>query len=318
MANATESCIEVEQNPGVWLGAVLGSLANAGHDKLTLVLSPRVSTFGYWIEQLIAESTGKQGKGILPVEGEPLGAPDVYGDDRLFVHVRMERDAEDKRVKALEAAGQPVVTLTMRDPLDLGGEFFRWEVGVAIAGSVIGIDPFDQPNVQESKDNTQEVLDRFAKSGRFEDGAAVPVAKAADEIRRLLGRAKGGAYFSVMAYTERTAGSERALRSIRERVRDTWKIATTAGYGPRFLHSTGQYHKGGPPNGLFLQVIQQDRRDPPIPGEPYGFSTLKQAQAIGDYRALESRHLPVVRVDLGTSPTRGWQELARAVEQAVR
>jgi glucose-6-phosphate isomerase/transaldolase/glucose-6-phosphate isomerase len=277
-----------------------------------------VATFGYWVEQLIAESTGKQGKGIVPIEGEPLGDPGVYGPDRLFVHIRLQRDREDRRVRALESAGLPVVTLTLRDKLDLGGEFLRWEVATAVAGSILGIDAFDQPNVQESKDNTKRVLDGFKKKGRLPAAEAVAAADAAGPLRELLGRAKKGAYLATMAYTERTSGSERALRDLRTAVRDARKIATTAGYGPRFLHSTGQLHKGGPPTGLFLQVVQDDRREIPIPGEPYGFSVLKQAQALGDLASLESRKLPVLRVTLGADPAAGWRAFVKAAGAAVQ
>ena len=317
MAHSCAPTQAPEKNPGVWLGAVMGRLALDGRDKLTLIASRRVATFGYWVEQLIAESTGKEGKGIIPVEGEPLGAPGVYGPDRLFVHIRVERDPEDRRVKALEEAGLPVVTLTLRDKLDLGGEFLRWEVATAVAGSILGIDAFDQPNVQESKDNTKRVLDGFKKTGRLPEAKSVPAAEAAPELRRLLGRAKRGGYLATMAYTERTAGSERALRQLRELVRDEKHLATTAGYGPRFLHSTGQLHKGGPPTGLFLQVVQEDRTEVPIPGQPYGFSVLKQAQALGDLESLGSRGLPVARVTLGRNPSAGWQALVTAVRAAV-
>jgi len=317
MASSSDASVPVEQNPGIWLGAVMGALANRGRNKVTLLMSPRVATLGYWLEQLLAESTGKQGKGIVPVEGEPIGRPEAYGSDRLFVHVRVDDDPADEAVLALEHAGQPVVTLTMRDQLDLGGEFLRWELATAVAGSMIGINPFDQPNVQESKDNTKRVLAEFVASGKLPEAASVPAARAGQAVADLLGHARDGSYFAIMAYTTSTEVSTHALRQIRASIRDGSRLATTAGYGPRFLHSTGQLHKGGPPVGLFLQIVQQDARDVPVPGEPYGFSTLKQAQAIGDLRSLESRNYPVVRVDLGSSPEAGWTALAEAVEQAV-
>ena len=317
MAHSCDAAVPVEQNPGVWLGAVMGTLANQGRNKVTLIMSPRVATFGYWLEQLLAESTGKQGKGIVPVEGEPPGRPEMYGQDRLFVNVRVEGDADEEVARALERAGQPVVTLTLRDQLDLGGEFLRWELATATAGSLLGIDPFDQPNVQESKDNTRRVLSEFASTGKLPEAAAVPASEAGQAVVDLLGRARDGSYFAIMAYTTRTDTSEEALRRIRAGIRDGTRMATTAGYGPRFLHSTGQLHKGGPPVGLFLQVVQEDEADVPVPGEPYGFSILKRAQALGDLQSLESRNYPVVRVDLGSSPEAGWMALAEAVEQAV-
>ncbi|HKW07749.1 MAG TPA: bifunctional transaldolase/phosoglucose isomerase [Candidatus Dormibacteraeota bacterium] len=318
MEHSCADSVPVESNPGVWLGAVMGRLATQGRNKVTLICSPKVATFGYWVEQLIAESTGKEGKGIVPIEGEPVGKPAVYGDDRLFVYIRMDADPPNRRVQALERAGQAVVTLTLRDKLDLGGEFFRWEAAVAIAGAVLGIDAFDQPNVQESKDNTKKVLATFKSRGKLPAAASVPAAKAKADIATLLKKAKKGAYFAIMAYTTRTPASEAAIAAIRTAVRDKTTIATTSGYGPRFLHSTGQLHKGGPKTGLFLQIVQDDTKDVPIPGQPYTFSVLKQAQAIGDLRSLTSRKLPVVRVTLGSQPAAGWKALAAAVKSAVR
>jgi transaldolase / glucose-6-phosphate isomerase len=318
MAHACDAAVPVENNPGIWLGAVMGALANRGRNKVTLITSPRVATLGYWLEQLLAESTGKQGRGIVPVESEPLGHPDAYGQDRLFVHVRVNGEEEDDAVRALAEAGQPMVTLTLRDGLDLGGEFLRWELATAVAGSLLGIDPFDQPNVQESKDNTKRVLAELASTGHLPEAHAVPAAGAGAAVADLLRHARDGSYLATMAYTARTEASEAALRRLRARVRDTSRLATTAGYGPRFLHSTGQLHKGGPPVGLFLQVVQQDRQDVEVPGEPYGFSTLKQAQALGDLESLRSRNYPVVRVTLGDSPETGWQALADSVEATLR
>ncbi|HEX6488493.1 MAG TPA: bifunctional transaldolase/phosoglucose isomerase [Candidatus Dormibacteraeota bacterium] len=317
MQQACDPTQPVEKNPGVWLGAVLGRLAKDGRDKVTLVLSPKVATYGYWVEQLLAESTGKEGKGLIPIEGEPLGPPSAYGDDRVFVHVRMEADKDNRAINVLEKAGQPVVTLTLRDKLDLGGEFLRWEVATAVAGSILGIDAFDQPNVQESKDNTKKVLEQFKKAGRLPAAESVAAADSADALRGLLKRAKKGAYVALMAYTERTRTSERSLAQIRATLRDATSLATTAGYGPRFLHSTGQLHKGGPRIGLFVQVVQEDREDLAIPGEPYSFSVLKQAQALGDLESLRSRELPVVRVTLGRTPAKGWRALAAAAAQAT-
>jgi transaldolase/glucose-6-phosphate isomerase len=318
MEHSCADSVPPDKNPGVWLGAVMGVLAAKGRNKVTLIASPKVATFGYWVEQLLAESTGKEGKGLVPIEGEPLGKPAVYGSDRLFVYMRMDADPRNRAVRALEKAGHQVVTLTMRDKLDLGGEFFRWEVATAIAGSILGIDAFDQPNVQESKDNTKKVLATFKRKGKLPTAESVPASKAKAGIKSLLDRAKSGAYFAIMAYTARTARSEAAIEAIRTAVRDSTSIATTAGYGPRFLHSTGQLHKGGPKTGLFLQIVQDDGRDVPIPGQPYSFSILKQAQSLGDLESLSSRRLPVVRVTLGRDPAAGWNALAASVKQAVK
>jgi transaldolase/glucose-6-phosphate isomerase len=318
MAHSCADSVPAADNPGVWLGAVLGRLALEGRNKLTLIASPKVASFGYWVEQLIAESTGKQGKGIVPVEGEPVGKPSAYGDDRVFVYIRMDSDPVNRSVRALERAGQPVVTLTLRDKLDIGGEFLRWEVATAIAGSVLGIDAFDQPNVQESKDNTKKVLGKFRASGKLPAALSLAPAKSRTGLRSLLERAKPGAYFAIMAYATRTAASEAAIASIRATIRDRTHFATTAGYGPRFLHSTGQLHKGGPKTGLFLQVVQDDTRDVPIPGQPYSFSILKQAQSLGDLQSLTSKRLPVLRVTLGREPAAGWRALAASVKTAVK
>ena len=318
MGHSCADSVPPQDNPGVWLGAALGRLAVQGRNKLTLIASPKIATFGYWVEQLIAESTGKNGKGIVPIEGEPAGRPVVYGDDRLFVYIRLDADPPNRAVQALEKAGRPVITLTLRDKLDLGGEFLRWEIAVAVAGAIIGIDAFNQPNVQESKDNTKKVLAQFKSKGRLPAADSVPASRSRADLASLLQRARPGSYFAIMAYTARTAQSETAIAAIRSAVRDATRLATTAGYGPRFLHSTGQLHKGGPKTGLFLQVVQDDARDVPIPGQPYSFSVLKQAQSLGDLQSLTSRRLPVVRVTLGRTPAAGWKALAAAARQAVR
>jgi transaldolase/glucose-6-phosphate isomerase len=317
MAHSCDASVPADKNPGVWLGAVMGALARTGRDKLTLLVTPKVRTFGYWLEQLIAESTGKQGTGIVPVEGEPLGKPAVYGDDRLFVHIRMDSDPDDARVRALEKAGQPVVTLTLRDKLDLGGEFLRWEIATAVAGSILGIDAFDQPNVQESKDNTKKVLAGWQKSGKLPAAETASAADGGRAIAAALRKAKKHAYVAFMAYTATTSGSERAADRLRELVRDQTKFATTWGYGPRFLHSTGQLHKGGPKTGVFVQIVQEDARDAAIPGQPFSFSTLKQAQALGDFQSLSSRGYPVARITLGRRPAEGWKQLVDSVQRSL-
>jgi glucose-6-phosphate isomerase len=268
---------EAGGNPGARLGAALGEGHNAGCDKLTLVLPEELRAFGFWVEQLIAESTGKEGKGILPVEGEDVGPPDVYGDDRLFATVG--RDLEE-----LHAAGHPVVRL---DDAGLGGEMFRWEFATAVAGAVIGIQPFDQPDVQSAKDATKKIL----------ESGEVPNPEPGD-LRELLASARPGEYLAIQAYLPRNAGNQRTLSAIRMRLRDRLKLATTVGFGPRFLHSTGQLHKGGPNTGLFVQVVDEPAEDVEIPGRPYTFGTLIKAQAAGDLLALRDRDRRVVRVSL--------------------
>src|SRR3989442_3443862 len=236
----------------------------------------------------------------------------------MFVYIRMDADPTNRAVQALEKAGHPVVTLTMRDKLDLGGEFLRWEIATAIAGSIIGIDPFDQPNVQESKDNTKKVLAKYRASGKLPSAESVPASRSRAGLKTLLGRAKRGSYFAIMAYTTRTTASESAIASIRASARDATHYATTAGYGPRFLHSTGQLHKGGPKVGVFLQIVQDDTRDVPIPGQAYSFSILQQAQSLGDLESLGSRRLPVLRATLGKETAAGWKGLARAGKSRVK
>jgi transaldolase / glucose-6-phosphate isomerase len=306
-----------EWNPGLHLGAVMGTLAKAGRDKLTLVVSDKISTFGYWIEQLIAESTGKEGKGILPVEGEPLGAPAVYGKDRLFVYLRLGANAvRDKAVAALARAGQPVIELQLGDAYALGAEFIRWEIATAVAGWVLGIDPFDQPNVQESKDNTVRLLKEHAEKGQFSDLGDVLSPETRDFPVRLLAHLKSikpGNYVALTAYLERTPRREKLFRDLRAAIRDKFKVATTVGYGPRFLHSTGQLHKGGAGNGVFIQFSCDDPLDAPIPGQQYTFSVLKAAQALGDYQSLASRQRRALRVDLDQKIEAGLRQALEVV-----
>jgi transaldolase/glucose-6-phosphate isomerase len=299
-------------NPGLWLGVALGELANQGRDKLTFVVSPRISSFGLWVEQLIAESTGKQGKGILPVAGEPLGEPEGYGDDRVFVYLR---DAEqpdeeiDGKVEAIRSAGQPVITVTTDGPEGLGRIFFIAEFAVAIAGWVLGINPFDQPNVQEAKDNTAKVL----------EDTDPPVLEAAtdDELRALLAQAAPPKYVAIMGYVEPSEEFDAAIDELRTAIRDATKATTTFGYGPRFLHSTGQYHKGGPANGLFLQLIHDGDGHQVIPGVVYSFDQLKNAQATGDLLTLRDHGLPAERVRLQGDPVEALRALTAKVKEIV-
>ncbi len=316
------------------LGAALGALALAGRNKATFVVAPLVASFGLWVEQLIAESTGKLGRGIVPVAGEPLGAVDRYGDDRVFVQLRVDgaTPAEhDAFIEAVTAAGHPAIVIDLADAFDLGREFFRWEFAVAIAGQVLGINPFDEPNVQESKDNTNRVLQEFESSGQLDadgvDNAAEPVVfddpgHVADQpleqaLGGLLRKLGAGDYFAITAYVPPTEATDAAFGDIRSAVRDAADAATTLGYGPRFLHSTGQLHKGGPPQGVFLQVTMADEPDLPIPGRPYTFGQLKRAQAIGDFESLAKHGRPVLRVHLGRDVGPGVAALVQAVRASV-
>jgi transaldolase/glucose-6-phosphate isomerase len=264
MACACASYVPVGDNPGMWLGALMAEAALAGRDKLTLVMPPAISTFGTWVEQLVAESTGKEGKGILPVEGEPLGSPEVYGDDRLFVST------------GGEIGFRPSATLEFGAPVRLGAEFFRWEFATAVAGAILGINPFDQANVQEAKDATNRILAAGAPLPDVPD----------DDLGALLSQVRAGDYIAITAYMPRNAENEEALHRVRIRLRDRFRVATTVGFGPRYLHSTGQLHKGGPNTGVFIQVITHDDEDLPVPGRPYTFGTLKAAQALGDLESL--------------------------------
>ncbi len=284
-------------NSGLWLGAAVGELARHGRDKLTFIVSPPIESFGLWVEQLVAESTGKRGRGILPVADEPIGDPEVYGSDRVFAYLR-NADQPDERVDAavekLAAAGHPTLTLATSGPVDLGRIFFLSEFAVAVAGWVLEINPFDQPNVQEAKDNTKRVL----ASG------AVPAFASAtdDELTALLGDAGPPHYVAIMGYLAPSGELDRAIAELREVIRAATGAAVTFGYGPRFLHSTGQLHKGGPPTGRFLQLVDQPRTDIRIPGESYSFATLIAAQAAGDLQTLREHGLAAERVTLEGDP----------------
>jgi len=310
----------------VELGITMGDNAAARRDKLTLVLDQPFETLGLWIEQLIAESTGKEGTGILPVNGEPLGSPDVYGSDRLFVSISLGAVSEQTktRLDALAGNGHPVVYRELTDLYDLGAEFFVWEFATAVAGWRLGINPFDQPNVQEAKDATKELLSAFTRRGHLDPrntiaedesitiyGAddAPEAASVAGVIRNQLATIKPGDYIAFLSYTEDTREIDRQFQELRTRLRDTTHCATTVGYGPRFLHSTGQLHKGGPDTGVFFQIIANDAVDFAIPGEPYTFSILKQAQALGDFRALVKRGRRVIGIDLGDNTLQGLVRL---------
>ena len=327
-------------NPGLHLGAWMGEAARAGRDKLTLLTSPRLDSFGDWAEQLVAESTGKAGVGIVPIVREPLRAPADYADDRCFVMIARaeEQDVERERlVAALQSAGHPVLRVALDDAHALGGEFLRWEVATAAAGIVLGIDPFDQPNVQESKDATRRLLDAYRRDGTLpappplvaESGVAAYADPAAlgDEpvtvdgaLRALLETGRDGDYFALLAYLPQDADVVADLQAVRAEVGRTTGLATQLGFGPRFLHSTGQLYKGGPPTGTYLQVTAEPRRDLPIPGWEESFGTLVAAQALGDLESLQSRGRRVLRLHFAQPddvPRRLAELLSRAMPAGI-
>ncbi len=310
-------------NPGVALGVALGVFARSGHDKLTLLPDAEIAAFGAWAEQLIAESTGKHGVGIVPVDGEPLGDVDAYGPDRAFVRLALDGGDDGGRAAladALEAAGHPVIRISLADPIDLGGEFVRWEVATAIAGVVLGIDPFDQPNVEEAKQLTRDLLagaERGATPADTTDPVRADEPALADALRAHLARRVPNAYLALQAFIAPTPGRDAAFGRIRARLRDSTHNATTAGYGPRFLHSTGQLHKGGAPIGWFIQLTSDHPADRDIPGWPYTFGQLIDAQAAGDYAAIAGHDLPILRVHLGADPDAGLAALERALDAVL-
>jgi transaldolase/glucose-6-phosphate isomerase len=312
-----------DANPGVALGLAIGTLARDGRDKLTFLLDDEIASFGAWAEQLLAESTGKHGVGIVPVDLEPLGEPESYGDDRVFVRLALDGGEDGGRnalADALARAGHPVVRIAIPDPIDIGGEFVRWEVATAIAGAVLGIDPFDQPNVEEAKRLTRDVLAR-AEHGEPRTSTVSAVSAdqpdIADRLREHLGRRRPNAYLCLQAFIAPSAAADEAMARIRARLRDGTRAATTAGYGPRFLHSTGQLHKGGPATGWFVQFTADHPTDRPIPDWPYTFGQLIDAQADGDHAAIASHDLPILRVHLGATPDDALAALERAIDAAL-
>jgi transaldolase/glucose-6-phosphate isomerase len=343
MVKACALAVPADQNPGVVLGAILGTLQKLGRDKVTIIASPTIFDLGAWLEQLLAESTGKQGKGLIPVDREKLGAPDVYGIDRVFTYLRLETDPDsrqDMAIDALEKAGQPVVRISLRDIYDVAQEFFRWEVAAAVAGSIIGINAFNQPDVEASKVETRKLTDAYEKSGSlpsespivtdgdiklFTDSKnAADLAKAAGADKSLVGhlrvhlrRLQPGDYFAVLGYLDRNAANESKLQSIRHMVRDKFRVATCLGFGPRFLHSTGQAYKGGPNSGVFLQITCDDAADLPVPGQKYTFGVVKAAQARGDFQVLAERNRRALRVHLGKDVAAGLARLETAIREAL-
>jgi transaldolase/glucose-6-phosphate isomerase len=320
MVQACSGSGPVDENPGVWLGAVFAEAAKAGRDKVTIIAPAPLQSFGLWAEQLIAESTGKEGKGLVPVADEAVGAPPVYGSDRLFVRLALSGsdDPNASRLEALRKAGHPIVTLKVSDPLGLGAEFFRWEYAIAVAGSILGINVFDQPNVQEAKDLTKKVLGEGnpPTTGEGIRWAGQQGATLEAAIQALLGQVRPGDYVALLAFIAPDAKQDSALNAIRLAIRDKYRVATTVGYGPRYLHSTGQLHKGGPNTGVFLQIVGDDPKDIRIPGERFSFGVLKQAQALGDFQALRNHGRRVLRVQV-QDVAQGLVKIGQAVGATV-
>ena len=339
MVKACGASVAADSNPGVILGNILGVAANHGRDKITIIASPGISDLGAWLEQLIAESTGKIGKGIIPVDRERLAKPPIYGNDRVFAYLRLAskpNKTQDADVAALEKAGHPVVRITLPSIYNLGQEFFRWEIATAVAGSIIGINAFNQPDVEASKIETKKLTSQYEATGSlppeapfFEDqgiklfaderntAALKGGAKLADVLKTHLSRAGAGDYFAVLGYITMNAAHEKALQGIRHAVRDKKKVATVLGFGPRFLHSTGQAYKGGPNSGVFLQITCDDAKDLPVPGQKYTFGIVKAAQARGDFAVLAERGRRALRVHLGKNVKAGLATLAKAVQKAL-
>jgi len=325
----------VADNPGVLLGCILGVATLNGHDKLTLIASPQVASMGAWLEQLIAESTGKQGKGVLPLDGEPVGSPDVYGDDRVFVYLRHDGTADtvqDRAVEQLEEAGLPVIRIDMSDVYNVGQEMFRWEIATAVIGSLINVNPFDQPDVEASKIETRKLMGAFETDRNLpgevplaEDGQLTLYADArnaadlgdqcgedatvAGYLHAHMGRIKAGDYMAFLAYLERNESHTQLIQAMRKQLRDTSKVATCLGFGPRFLHSTGQYYKGGPNNGVFLQLSCDAVHDLTVPFEHYSFGMAEAAQGRGDFEVLAERGRRALRVHLGSDVEAGLKRL---------
>lgn len=315
-----------EDNPAIQLGAILGELGLQGRNKVTLALSPEIASFGCWAEQLVAESTGKQSRGLFPVDGEPLPAPKDCEDDRVFVQMSLagvERSDADRQLRALEKAGHPVVRIMLRNKLDIGREFLRWEIATAVASSILGVNAFDEPNVSESKANTGRLLKALAskrlpprKAVLRASGVSVygnmptTVAKSRepkitmrDVIASQLRRGQAGGYLAILAYLTPSPATDHLLQRLRITLRGALGVASSVGYGPRYLHSTGQYHKGGPASGCFLLITVKSKKKVAIPGQPYGFETLIEAQALGDLEAIESRGLPALHFELSAGDT---------------
>ena len=313
MRESCASSVDSLSNPGAFLGAALATLAAAGRDKLTLVTSPSIGSFGLWAEQLIAESLGKNDKGVVPVADEPSIGVNSYGDDRFFVYLRVAGDdnlATDESIRLIAERGQPIVRLDLRDRYDLGAEFFRWEFATAVAGAIVKINPFDQPNVEAAKNMTDSVLEGYRATGKLPDGGF------GISAQELLGSITDGDYLAIMAYVAQTPEIDRAFETLRLQVAERYGIATTLGYGPRFLHSTGQLHKGGPPSGAFLQITTRHGDGGSIPGAHFSFGTLADAQALGDRKALVEAGRRVARLHLESDVAAGVLDLATEIAGA--
>ncbi len=343
MVQACSSCVPVEENPGVVLGTLLGVLVNHGRDKVTLITSPGIFDLGAWLEQLLAESTGKEGKGLIPVDLEEVGPLEAYGNDRIFVYMRLETapDAhQDKAVDALERAGQPVIRIAVLDIYDIGQEIFRWEIATAVAGAIIGINPFNQPDVEASKVATWKLTTEYEKKGTLpretpilnqkgiklftdeKNTAALKQAVGQDQtligyLKAHLSRISTGDYLALLAYIEFNTVHQEQLQAMRHAVRDKKQVATCLGFGPRFLHSTGQAYKGGPNSGVFIQITCDDAVDLKVPGQKYTFGIVKAAQARGDFEVLAERDRRALRVHLGKDVNAGLATLGKAIEQAL-
>jgi glucose-6-phosphate isomerase len=340
MTHSSAGCLRVGENVGVRLGAALGALQKAGRDKITLIVSPPISAFGLWLEQLIAESTGKEGTGLIPVCDEPLVDTKAYGGDRVFVYVQLKNGvdlAQESAFTAIKQARIPTVQITLSDRIDLGEEFMRWEIATATAGAVLGINAFDQPNVQESKENTSRLLAEYERDGKlpeqtafankgylalFSGGDASKVLTGKTDFRDLLraffSLVRPCDYFATMAYMSPNPTVDKEIAALRKAIVERYSIATTFGYGPRYLHSTGQLQKGGPNTGLYLQITEDARDTIPIPGAKYDFAVLNQAQSLGDFQALEAHGRRVVRVHLaGQDPIRALTTLREEIVAAI-
>ena len=335
--------VPVSKNPGVMLGIALGQLAGAGRNKLTIAASPAIGSLGAWLEQLVAESTGKDGKGIVPVDQESLGPPEVYGDDRVFVYLKLSSEgstSEDSAIDRIEQAGQPVVRIELDGPYAIGQEFFRWEMATAVAGSLLKVNPFDQPDVDASKVASRKMTAEFEQTGALDESepffetAEISLFSDSDTVARVfqevtprpslsgylgayLAGLNTGDYFAILAYVAMNATNLFHLQQIRNLVRDRTCVATCLGFGPRFLHSTGQLHKGGPATGVFLQITCDDPMDLPVPGRSYSFGIVKAAQALGDMEVLEQRGRRVLRVHIGGDLAHGLDQLRQAVAEAL-
>ena len=338
MVKTCGATVSAGDNPGVILGAILGAAANQGRDKVTIVASPGIFDLGAWLEQLLAESTGKIGKGIIPVDREDLGKPDVYGQDRVIAYLRLDHAADaaqDAAIDALEKSGQPVVRIGLPDIYNLGQEFFRWEIATAVAGAIIGINAFNQPDVEASKIETKKLTSEYEEKGHLppetpffeadglklyaddKNAAALKGASLVEVLKKHLDRVHASDYFGVLGYVPMNEQNEKTLQSLRMGVRDKKKVATVLGFGPRFLHSTGQAYKGGPNSGVFLQITHDHADDIPVPDQKYTFGVVQAAQARGDFAVLAERGRRALRVHLGPDVHAGLTKLSAAVKQAI-